>query len=549
MNRAELNALMRDAAQARNDGRWSEALDQYMRIDCALGGRSPAAIQHNIGLCHLALQRPEVAAEYAERALKLEPALWQSRIVLGRSLRAQGRIDEAQQEFSRVVDTDPLNEEARLALSSLALHEYGDAAAAQFWVEPLLLAANDHEARLAALVAELYDTSRSGENVSSDFRSYAAQHMVLPADTDSVSENRKKRTPRSRLRVGLLSPHFSCSPVYFLCFGALQLLSPEVDFVMVGRSVRSDWASREFRSIAKEWHDAADKNPEPLSNFLRALKLDVLIDLGGWMDPAAMHALSNRPVERQYKWVGGQSLTTGLSCFDGFLGDYHQSPRSLQSLYAEPLVLLESGYVSYSAPEYLPAPAQPNVQKTVLGIVANPAKISRQFLEVLAAQIDAIDDAAAQPVEIRFIDRRFQHRVVQDRVLDTLRQHAHAVRDDRVGVNFKVPPKHLEFLNEVGQLDAIVDTFPYTGGLTTIEAYALGVPCYTRKGKLFSQRHTFAHAKYCRLAKEDYDIEYFVTAVVSGRLKRSSVRTSLLHGSKRTDHAALAKALHQVLTA
>lgn len=59
-----------------------------------------------------------------------------------------------------------------------------------------------------------------------------------------------------------------------------------------------------------------------------------------------------------------------------------------------------------------------------------------------------------------------------------------------------MPASHPAYLGAVGQLSEMLDTFPYSGGLTTIEALSLGVSCSGKVGTPFCECHTHAHGRY-----------------------------------------------------
>ena len=336
---------------------------------------------------------------------------------------------------------------------------------------------------------------------------------LTPVRTEPV----EGASPRQRLRIGLLSPHFNCSPVYFFCSGALRLLAQEFDLYFFSRSQRTDWATEQLRALASGWFDVASLSAEPLDAFLRQHALDVLLDLGGWMDPIGLRAISTKPAARMYKWVGGQSVTTGLRAFDGWLSDAEQTPAGFEPWFTEPLLRLPHGYVTYTPPPYMPAPVPRSAHEHVLGVIANPVKVSEAFLAALSTSLQT-RKASALPLQLRFIDKRYLHSSLQERILSAL-DGAQQKLGAQLSVQFIAPPDHQSYLSAVGQLSEMLDTFPYTGGLTTMEALTLGVACSGRAGLLFCERHTHAHLHYAQLPARP-----------------------------RSNHAALARSLSQLFT-
>ena len=67
----------------------------------------------------------------------------------------------------------------------------------------------------------------------------------------------------------------------------------------------------------------------------------------------------------------------------------------------------------------------------------------------------------------------------------------HDIDADRLDLRPSSP--HEQLLAEYNDIDIALDPFPYSGGLTTIEALYMGVPVITHPGDLFSGRHAVSH--------------------------------------------------------
>jgi len=453
-------------------GQWARA-EQFFR-SVVQAQSQHAGAWHNLGVCSLALGKAHVAIQACETAFALSNALWQSQLIKGKASYQLGWVDEAHACFVSVLKADPSNAPARVALADVYMNRLGQPMKAAQIVQPLLLLPDYREdAELTQLMAGLYDRDASADDHNARVMQFSRQSLRLDADsTERLTQQRGRRNSqivRKRPRVGLISPQFCVSPVYFLTIAGWQHVAKGCDIVVFNRGHNQDWATEIFQKLAKQWHNVQEMAAHQLANVLLEADIDVLYDLGGWMDPVALKALSSKPARKMFKWVGGQSVTTGLESFDGWIGDAWQSPEHLQYLYSEPLVNIPQGYAHYTPPSYLPA--IPSTKRDEPVIFSNPAKLSRAFLKHLQTI----------PGRKCFIHRQFQFAAARENVLNFL---------DANEVEFICPKNHQEALRFLGQHKVMLDTFPYSSGLTAREAQAMGVQVIARAGLLFCERHT-----------------------------------------------------------
>jgi len=536
-----LDQLSKESARLRALGEWRAALTVSFQLLEHAPDR--AEVQHNLSVCLLAVGQAAQALHHAQLAIHIQPDLWQAHLVSGRALRAMGQGHKAGKLLADLITRFPDQPEIRLAFSEVALHEYSEARMARHILSPLKhLPAYQRDIALTSIITQLYDRDIDGLSLSNQIRDFSALYLSLPEQADPHLNLVLGQS--NRLRVGFISPQFFISPVYFFCIGAIKNLAQIHDLIFFHRGSKNDWATEEFKQLAILWFDAKPLNSEALAELIKKQNLDVLLDLGGWMDPLALRALSTRPAKKQYKWVGGQSATTGLHAFDGFISDKYQSPVDTQKLYSEPLVLLDSGYVSYQPPSYLPQTVQPNSACRTVGVISNPVKVSLSFLTELRLQALPLQHKSDQPVVLDFIDKRYQHGVVRQRILNVLKPQ-NKEWPNNVKIRFIAPKDHKEYLQHVASLDWVIDTWPYTGGLTTMEALAMGVPCRTRIGQLFCERHTYAHCRYAGLEQAQVDIEQL--GMFEPYKKIIERNTILSVSSPRLNHQAVANALSAMI--
>lgn len=479
-----------------------------------------------------------------------------ARLNIARALRQKGQLSSALRLLALWVSEFPDHPLLRAQLADCVCKVHGDWQLATRLRKPLTnLPTFRHESNWFSLNCQLFCGAKTPEGLSRDIRDFAQSHRPDFRDQLSIGSSaptsHASRRPQGRVRIGLVSTLFRASPVYFLCIGALRYLATEMDLVFFSRETGDDWATAELRSIASEWHDVKELDVPLLDSLFRHSQLHALIDMSGWLDPVVMQVLAMRPVARQYKWVGGQSSTTGSSAFDGFICDEHQAPASLAHLYSEPLLPLPGGYVTYTAPPYTPVP-QPSSDlanaSAVAGVISHPLKISSAFLAYLAQQITLHNQGVGTPINLQFVGWRYAESALQRRIHAALQLDADA-RREQVQVSFVPTQGHHAQMSAVAALDWVIDTFPYTSGLTALEALALGVPFRTHAGAHFSARHAYSHARYAGLRDSDISLQQLGPFGPSS-LKKTG-RTLLPENSPRKDHQRLAcdlaRALHSSL--
>jgi len=476
---AELSSLVQRGKEARDAGNWQSAIALYATANEIDGARYD--IKHNLGLSLIAANRANDGWLYLTHALALKPDLWPSHVLKAKVLRDNGQIEDADSVLTHVLQHDARNGHALLAAADLDMNEFGDAVGARERVAPLLSdPAFRDEAELTTLMSKLYDRDESDAELSYMLMDFAKRKLSMPGFKFSPEAIAGVTNRTGRKRIGLLSPMFCVSPVYFLTISTFRDLAKSFDLIILNRGAKDDWGTKAFRQIAAEWHNVQNVDPETLANLLKKQSLDVLFDLGGWSDPIGLKALSAKPAEKMYKWVGGQSATTGLTTFDGFITDAVQSPDGAEHFHSEPLLRAPESYVSFEAnfPEALTT--EKTYASNVAGVIGNPAKISRKFLKSLGKF-----GTEERPAYV-FIDRRYAHARVRRRLEEQL-------RDDGTTGHIITVNSRAQFLGQVAKLHTVLDTYPYSGGLTTLEALHLGAIIKPASGNIASARHSLSH--------------------------------------------------------
>ena len=302
--------------------------------------------------------------------------------------------------------------------------------------------------------------------------------------------------PDRPLVVGLLSGSFRSHPVGWLTLAGFEHLDPEKFQVLclAQNSVPHDALARRFRSVACDWVEVDALSDQALSDLARSRGVDILIDLGGYGDGGRMPACANRLAPVQIKWVGMQAHSSGLAEMDWFVTDRWETPEGFEQFYSERLLRLPDGYVCYAppthAPDVAPLPAL-RAGHVTFGCYNNLAKITPRVLETWAAILHRVPASrlvlkthqlSDGPTAGRFLGCFAELGVAGERI------------------ELRGSSGHRAFMGQYGDIDIVLDPFPYSGGLTTCEALWMGVPTVTLPGETFASRHSLSHMSNAGLA-------------------------------------------------
>ncbi len=293
--------------------------------------------------------------------------------------------------------------------------------------------------------------------------------------------------PQRRLRVGLLSPTLKTHPVGWLTIAGFENLDPAAfELHAIGAEHGADPIYRRFRQLAASWTIPSGLGAA-VPTQIRALDLDIVIDLGGYGDQGLMPLCADRLAPLQIKWVGSQNHSTGLAEMDWFITDHRETPAGFEPLYSERLLRLPDGYVCYSPPAYAPAVASLPALRTgaiTFGCFNNLAKVTPTTIAAWAAILRATPGS-------RFIMKCHQMSDPETRDTFVAAFAHHGVDPTRIEPRGGSP--HRTLLEQYGDVDIVLDPFPYAGGLTTCEALWMGVPVITMPGEIFAARHSASH--------------------------------------------------------
>mgnify|MGYP006274167657 CR=1 FL=1 len=468
--------------------------DEALRISeqaLAHGGLGiKTVVAHHVNLL-LGERQHEEAIECVDKALEKLPAGDQADIenLKARALTRANRRAEALPIFERLVSQKPtpgvLNDYA-FCLYDLGRQEAGfmqlRLATA---LDPKNLVLRSNTLLHAHYLPEMDQAELLGLH-KEWFESCAAQYGQHRSFQRRPMEGRA-------LRVGFISNGFRAHPAGWLSFGSLRVLAhyfdTEVYLYSTHPPSKKDQLVPQMKAFADQWLSVHGWSTQALHQRLLDDELDILVDMAGHSEYSAIPVVAARAAPVQVKWIGGLFNTSAVPNMDYLLSDWTETPEGAEAYYTEALVRLPGGYVTYTPPFYLPQvnelPALENGQVT-FGCFNNAYKINPRIASVWAEILRRVPGS-----RLLLKDRRYADPAVRKNFMQMFTDAG--ADPERIVMETESP--HGELLASYHRMDIALDPWPYSGGLSTIEALYMGVPVLTYPGPTFAGRHAASHVK------------------------------------------------------
>jgi len=301
-----------------------------------------------------------------------------------------------------------------------------------------------------------------------------------------------RRAPaRDRVRVGF------CSHFFFNCVVGRYFASWITDIDKSRFEVFAYYSNETIAEDTRTIAAAADVfrhvSGKPLAAIAREIAadaLDVLVypELGMHPETFALAALRLAPVQCA-GW--GHPTTTGLGAIDWFITPGEMEPDGGEAHYSERLARLPGLGTRYALPPGDAAPAERSrigvpPDRTAYFVPQSLFKIHPGNDELLAAILsrDPTGVAVMFPSSLEPLTRTYR-----ERLGGCLAKHGMAL-DERVRFLDFVP--HREYLGINRACDVMLDTLHWSGGNTSLDALACGLPVVTLPGALMRGRQSAA---------------------------------------------------------
>lgn len=481
------------------------ALTRAVELEPANAGH-----HYNLGNAYLQSDRAAIAVGCYQRALALNPAHQLAALQLGMALHGAGRRDEGIAHYRRELATRPADyaiatnlgallqdacdidgaiEVFRQALLhepknffamnniAIMLKERGEVAES---VRMLLRCADlspvSPEIRSNVILTMHYDPQQPDEAIAEQHREW--NRRFVTASPGAAHPN--DPSPARRLRLGYVSADLRDHVVGRALLPAFRRHDHAAFEVYCYSTNPEQEMTKEFQRHADHWRAMAGASDQDLLRQIREDRIDILLDLSLHTSDNRLGVFAAKPAPVQVSWLGYPE-TSGLATMDWRISDRHLEPPAGNRVAVgeEKAWLHPECWTCFEPPadhpDVNPLPSAQGRPFT-FGCFNNYCKINDAVLGAWSRILRAVPDA-----RLRLLTKPGTHR---RRTIEFMTSEG----IDPGRILFQDYAPHTAELSQGALLgryhdvDLALDTFPYNGMSTTLDALWMGVPVVSLVG-------------------------------------------------------------------
>jgi protein O-GlcNAc transferase len=459
------------AEAARRLGRLDEAIAHFERA--LADDELQVEARFNLGLAHAARGELERARHCFELASALRPDDARLAQRLARAHYELGELDQAQDTLQRLIAASPDTASVHASLGTV-LFQLGEHTRARACLRRAL----ELEPSAAVHSALLFQLMFAGEIDAHAIREEAERFGASFARRDlRLPDAQRARTldPQRRLRIGYVSADFREHVTANVVLPLLRHHSRDAFEVHCYASqTEFDALSDEFRSLAQRFRDITQLSDDAAAELIASDQIDILVDLSMHLAGNRLGVFARKPAPLQLCWFAYPG-TTGVGSIDYRFSDpVLDPPDSGDEQYSERTWRLPDSFWCWEPllPELEPGP--PPLLACGLptfGSLNNFCKVSEPCLATWAHVLRALPEA------------RFMLMAPPGRARARL-----AERFERLGISasrlkFVAHQPRRAYFELYREIDVCLDTLPYNGHTTSLDALWMGVPVLTLVGE------------------------------------------------------------------
>lgn len=413
------------------------------------------------------------------QALKLNPNLAEAHNHLGNILRELNLLNSAENHYRKAISLNPMVPEFYNNLGNVLGGMSNIYEAHEAYTKALSLRSPYHEAHSNLILNSNYDVNISGEDLYQEATKFA--NNLISNENEKF---KKWNDCKDKIRIGFLSGDFRNHPVGFFTESLFKSISKDkFELYAYSNSTQEDDLTNRIKGCFKKWSNIFFKTDLECANDIYNDNINILIDLSGHTAANRLVVLSYKPAPIQVSWLG-YCGTTGLEEIDYVVGDKYVTPPVEDKYYSEKIWRMPESYISFNSSNHQidikPPPFLKNNFIT-FGSFNNYSKLNLNVLILWSEILNNVENSKIYLKSRQYIDKH---------IVGDLINKFESLKISRNRLIIEGPVEsYVEHLKSYNNVDIALDTFPYNGVTTTVEALWMGVPVIALKGNRFTSHN------------------------------------------------------------
>ena len=440
-----------------------------------------ADAHNNLGVVFNKLGEDQKAISCYQKAISIQPNYADAHYNLGNVLDKLNKHQEAIICYEKVIQINP-NYVAAHYNQGNALKELGEFKKAISCYQKAIN--SKHNYALAynnMLFTLLYMEKTDSKYYLSKTREFRSS--LKPINDDLLLKYQFNIKPK-KLRIGFVSGDFREHPVGFFLLDTLNhLKNNDLELIAYSNSQIEDSLSIKLKSHFTIWHEIVSQSNMDVINKIRKDGIHVLVDLSGHSEKNRLPIFINKPAPVQVSWAGYPG-STGIAEIDYLIGDPFVTPENMNGHFAEKIFRLPNIWVCFTAPVF-------DVQISDLPVIKNGyvtfgsfnhlSKINDEVISLWSKILKSIPKS-----KIFLKTKQLNNSYLKEKIISKFKENGINLNS----IILEESSSRSKLLNSYNKVDIALDPFPYSGGVTSLEAIWMGVPVLTKKGFKFASRTT-----------------------------------------------------------
>ncbi len=293
-------------------------------------------------------------------------------------------------------------------------------------------------------------------------------------------------TANRRLKIGYTCHFVTNSTSSTLLIPILKAHNKERVEIFMYSDQDPQQTSDDVRKLVGHWRDTASLDDHAFCELVRKDQIDILLELNGHCIPNRYRALTRKPAPIQVNYYN-YSSTCGVPGIDYYLAGEELAIDYLQPYFSEKIFHKKGIVIATPLSDHFPPVSPPPVLKNgyiTFGSFGQAHKVSREQIQLWCEVLKQVPNSRfymkAAALDYSISRRVFEH-------------HFAASGVEMHRIKLEGASDYATLLNLYSNVDIALDTYPFGGGTTTVEASLQGVPVISLVGERLCSWHGFCN--------------------------------------------------------